>query len=388
MLFCDFFDDGCMDKLCRLRALTATFVVLFMPTAAFPQPSIQEVARTAEAKYGPLDDLLTSATPPIHNPKEWERRRSHILAVLTSYLGTFPQVRYDLKPRVLREEKLEGYTRKKVRYLTERGEDVSAFLLVPDEATSSSPRPAVLACHQTSEPAKEEVCGVTSSPLNMQYGLDLVRRGYVVLAPDSITAGERVFAGWEPFETAEFDRKNPKWSAIGKMAWDHMRGIDFLQQQDCVDPERIGVVGHSLGAYNAFFLAAFDPRIKVVVESCGYCTIASDPGRERWARTKWFVHIPRLRPFVAPGSKLKAPFDFHEVLALVAPRPLFQSVGLQDKIFGTADSAAQVALQLQRVYHLLGADDRLETYLFDGPHDFPPDAKERAYAFLDKWLKK
>lgn len=341
----------------------------------------------AEAKYGPLDDLLTSATPPVKSAKAWQQRRHDIRSSLIRYIGSFPALRCELKPREIREEKLDGYTRKKVRYLTQPGEDVTANLLVPDEATSSSPHPAVLACHQTSEPAKEEVCGVTSSPTNMQYGLDLVKRGYVVLAPDSITAGERIYAGYEPFETAAFDKTHPNWSAIGKMAWDHMRGIDFLEQQPFVQRDRIGVVGHSLGAYNAFFLAAFDDRVKVVVESCGYCTIASDPGRERWARTHWFVHIPKLRPFVAPGSNRKAPFDFHEVLSLVAPRPMFQSVGLQDKIFGTADSAAQVTLQLQKVYHLLGADDKLDTYLFDGPHDFPPDAKERAYAFLDRWLK-
>ncbi|MGI8904960.1 MAG: alpha/beta hydrolase [Candidatus Sumerlaeaceae bacterium] len=350
-------------------------------------PYLTQIAEKAESRYGRLNDLLSSGTRPVRSSSDWPDRRAEINATLLTYLGPFPRNRCDIQPRILREEQIDGYTRKKVRYLTEPGEDVTAFLLIPDGATSTSLRPAVLACHQTSEPAKEEVCGVTSSPASMQYGLDLVRRGYVVLAPDSITAGERVYDGYEPFETKGFDERNPQWSAIGKMAWDHMRGLDYLELQPYVDRDRIGVVGHSLGAYNAFFLAGLDERVKVVVESCGYCTIASDPGRERWARTKWFVHMPRLRPFVAPGSKLKSPFDFHEVLSLIAPRPLFQSVGLQDKIFGTADSAAQVHLQLQKLYGLLGAGDKLETYFFDGPHDFPPDAKERAYAFLDRWLK-
>jgi dienelactone hydrolase len=366
-----------------LRCAITTLLSLSWGIAACHAASdINALARAADAKYGPLTDLVSTGT----TAESFMKRREQLKATVLNYIGPFPAQKCELKPRVLREEKLDGYTRFKVRYLTQPGEDVTAFLLVPDSATSVTPAAAVLACHQTSEPAKEEVCGVTSSPRNMQYGLDLVRRGYVVLAPDSITAGERIYPGYEPFETAAFDRANPNWSAIGKMAWDHMRGIDFLQQQPYVKSDAIGVVGHSLGAYNAFFLAAFDERVRVVIESCGYCTIASDPGRERWARTQWFVHIPRLRPYVEPGSTRKAPFDFHEVLSLVAPRPVFQSVGLQDKIFGTADSAVQVHEQLSPVYKLLGAPANFETFTFNGPHDFPPEAKAAAYAFLEQRL--
>jgi dienelactone hydrolase len=371
-------------KFSKRAALFSTLGLLLQGVAMSGLP-VAEIAEHADVKYGRLPDLLRSTNKQITEPSEWERRQAAIRQTVLQYLGPFPRQKCELKPRILREDKLNGYTRKKIRYLTEPDEDVTAFLLIPDKATTSA-MPAIIALHQTNEAAKEEVCGLTGQS-NMQYGVELVQRGYVVLAPDSITAGERIYAGYEPFETAAFDKAHPGWSAIGKMIWDHQRGLDFLETVTEVDRSRIGAVGHSLGAYNAFFLAAFDARVKAVVESCGYTTIVADNGRERWSRTSWFVHIPKLRPFVKPGSKLKAPFEFHEVLSLVPPRPLFQSVGLEDKIFPSCDSVAQVHLQLEKVYELYGKSELLKSYFFNGPHDFPADAKKDAFSFLDKSLK-
>src|SRR5665811_330405 len=50
----------------------------------------------------------------------------------------------------------------------------------------------------------------------------------------------------------------------------HMRCVDLLTERRDVDPERIGVIGHSLGGHNAIFTAAFDERLKVVVTSSGW----------------------------------------------------------------------------------------------------------------------
>ena len=187
----------------------------------------------------------------------------------------------------------------------------------------------MLALHPTHPAGKDVVCALAYKE-NRDYGLELVRRGYVVLAPDTITAGERVAEGWDPYETQPWDEANRGWSAMGKMVWDHQRGIDVLQTLDVVRAGGVRAIGHSLGAYNAFFLAAFDERVTACVESCGYSTMAADTAREHWSRTTWFVHFPALRPYVEPGGTLPTPWEFHEVLALLAPRALFQAGGIQD----------------------------------------------------------
>jgi hypothetical protein len=92
----------------------------------------------------------------------------------------------------------------------------------------------MLALHQTVPQGKDEPAGL-SGDSNKHYGKELVERGYVVLVPDSITAGERVYPGAEPFVTRPFDESHPHWSAMGKMIWDHMRAVDYLVSLPVVD---------------------------------------------------------------------------------------------------------------------------------------------------------
>ena len=59
-----------------------------------------------------------------------------------------------------------------------------------------------------------------------------------------------------------------------KGIWNHMRAVDLLQSLPEVDGTRIGCIGHSLGGHNSLFVAAFDPRLKVIVTSCGFNSFA------------------------------------------------------------------------------------------------------------------
>ena len=61
-----------------------------------------------------------------------------------------------------------------------------------------------------------------------------------------------------------------------------------------VDPERIGVIGHSLGGHNAMFLGVFDQRLKVIVSSCGWTPMHDYMGGNItvWAQD---CYMPRLR---------------------------------------------------------------------------------------------
>ena len=81
------------------------------------------------------------------------------------------------------------------------------------------------------------------------------------------------------------------------------------------------------------------------------------------------------------------PFDFHEVMALAAPKPLFNYSARQDAIFPNAQMIAAAGRQVASVYGLYGAADRYQFVMGDGPHDFPPAIREQAYTFLDRWAK-
>lgn len=310
---------------------------------------------------------------------EWETRRRDILARTLDVMGEPPAANPPLDARIESRTAVAGYERLKVSYTSVEGERIPAWLLMPPGA---GPFPAVLALHETDVAGKDSVVGLAGRPYT-QYGAELAARGFVVLAPDSITAGERVLPGAGPYVTAPFDRAHPRWSAMGKMLADHRRGIDYLLSLPGVDPKRIAAIGHSLGGYNTYFLAAFDQRVRAGVVSCGFTPLGQGTRPFAWARESWFVHFSRLAPYLRAGI---APFDFHEVMALAAPRPLFNYSAAKDSIFPDADAIRAAGAQVGSVYRVLGADARFVFRMGDGPHDFPEAVRREAYEWLTREL--
>jgi dienelactone hydrolase len=269
-----------------------------------------------------------------------------------------------------------SYTRTHVTYNDTSGRPIPAWLLLPKKPGRL---PAVLAAQQTDEGAKDAVAGLTGKDY-MHYGRELAARGFVVLAPDVITAGERIYPGAGAYVTAPFDRAHPDWSAMGKMLSDHQRGIDYLVSLAQVDPARLAVIGHSLGGYNSFFLAAFDARIRAAVVSCGFTPIARNRRPLAWSRASWFVHFPRMAPYLRAGI---VPFDMHEVMAMVAPRPLFNYSADADSIFPDAASIAAGGAQVGQVYRLLEAPaGHFVFHLGHGLHEFPEAERRQAYDWI------
>lgn len=331
-----------------------------------------------------LEQLNRTGPPPllagIETPRQWEEKRAAIWQAWTEQVGAASDPRPAPRYRILSEHAEADHTRLHIQYDTVSGAPVPAYLLVPSGVPSR--RPAVLALHPTSAPGKADIA-TDQGRANRQYGLELVRRGYVVLAPDVISAGERVYPGCEPYRTAPFYQEYPNWSAVGKMAADHMQGVDILASLDSVDPGRIGAIGHSLGGYNAFYLAGFDRRVRAVVSSCGLSTFAGDPDPGRWGKRDWFTHLPGVTDCLARGE---VPFEWHEVAALAAPTPFLNWSGQSDHIFPHWQPIAAASLDLHRLYERLGAGERYVGLMGTGGHDFPPPIRSMAYDFLDRWL--
>lgn len=351
-----------------------------------------------------LRSLSAKGIPPllegIQSRDDWNRKRESIQRTWLGYIGGLPELidtRMTLDSWVANED----HYLMKIHYSSVYDDWVPANLLIPklhdvhitnDEVVemllysgrglSEKALPAVLALHPTSETGKDDI-SLSTGRDNRQYGLELVKRGYVVLAPDTITAGERILGDDKPFHTATFYHKHPEWSAVAKMITDHQQGISLLQAFKLVDPERIGVIGHSLGGYNAYFLAGADQRVKAVVCSCGFSPVADDPETHRWGRREWFSHIPKLSDDIAQG---KTPFEFNEIAALAASTPLFMWMGQNDRIFPHWKPAAEGLADLHTLYEWLGEEGKFISLIGNSGHDFPPEIRELSYSFLDRWL--
>jgi len=174
-------------------------------------------------------------------------------------------------------------------------------------------------------------------------------------------------------------------SATVKGIFNHRRCLDFLASLPEVDGERMGAIGHSLGGHNALYLAAFEPRVKAVVTSCGFNSFAKYKGGDL---TGWSHkgYMPRIAE-VYGRDPARMPFDFTEVLGAIAPRALFISGPLHDANFEVS-GVRDCVRAAEPVYELLGHSDNLQVVYPDCEHDFPPDVREQAYAFLDESLSR
>lgn len=270
-------------------------------------------------------DLLTytnssGAKIPVESPADWEQKRRQILEGMENGMGDLPDrsglPSFDIQ--FTDSLKTDRYTRFTISFTVAENEKLPAYLYIPLKKVASGKFPAMLALHGTGDLGKELVDG-RSPKANRAYAKELAERGYVVIAPDYPSMGDLKDYN---FETDRYQ------SGTMKAIFNHIRCVDLLQSREDVDPERIGVIGHSLGGHNAMFAAAFDQRLKVIVPSCGWTLMdyydIGEAGTKRyggrlgpWAQDRY---MPPLRDKYNLDPE-KIPFDFDEIIAALAPRP-------------------------------------------------------------------
>ena len=308
----------------------------------------------------------------IRNEQDWKIRRAQILDSMQLVMGPLPGQDFSVPPdiEIIEEERTEGIRRLRISYASEKNDRVSAYLLIPCNLTG--PVPGILCLHQTISIGKAEPAGLGGSH-NLNYALELAKRGYVTLAPDYPNFGDYSF---DPY-------KNGYVSATMKGIRNHMAAVTLLQSLREVDPSRIGCIGHSLGGHNSLFLAVFDDRIKVVVTSCGFTSFYKyyNGDLTGWSHRGY---MPKMAS-VYGKDPAKMPFDFTEVLGAIAPRALFINAPVRDSNFDISGVHDCVSAALA-VYDLYKARDKLVMVNPDAPHDFPEDARIQAYRFLDREL--
>jgi dienelactone hydrolase len=308
----------------------------------------------------------------VRNASDWQKRSVQILDSMQVVMGPLPDPTRKVPPDqiIFGDTLIDGIRRIKLSYASEKSDMVPAYLLIPVNLTK--PVPGILCLHQTTEIGKGEPAGIGGNP-NLDYAYELAERGYITLAPDYPNFGDYKF---DPYT-------NGYESATMKGIWNHMAAIDLLQSLPDVDPERIGCIGHSLGGHNSLFLAAFDRRIKAVVTSCGFTSFFKyyNGNLTGWSHKGY---MPRIASAYNKDPN-RMPFDFSEILAAIAPRPVFINAPLHDSNFEV--SGVHDCVNAARpVYKLFNAEDKIVLKTPDAPHDFPPAEREEAYLFLDREL--
>ncbi len=302
----------------------------------------------------------------------WERRRHELREQWLAFLGAYDSPRMPPRLELLDEDRPEDCVRQLVRYESEPNWPVEAYLLKPSDAShanrppspSCGKLPAVVALHSTVDYTIRQPAGLQGDP-NLFFGLKLAQRGFVVCCPRCfLWQGEGSYGE----QVARVQARHPGSTGMAKMLWDAMRAVDLLESLPEVDPGRVGAIGHSLGAKQTLYLAAFDERIKAAVFSEGGIGIAFS----NW-HAPWY-----LGDAAARGAW---PHDHHELLALAAPRAMLLIGGNSadgDRSWPFVEAALPV-------YALYGEPACLGLLNHSMGHTLPAEAADKAYDWLETY---
>ena len=348
-------------------------------------------AWTPTAVQTSWEDLLEG----ICSPEAWmEKRRSvrrRFLALLRDEAGPTPP--RDLQVVVEREWDGGGFRIQDISYQVEADERAHAYVAVPEGPVPDGGYPGVVCLHGTTNWGARRTLGLPPEPgdphatkimAGLDYARQLVRRGYVTISPEHFCAARRV-PQEGPYETAAFYRKHPDWSAAGKYVYDSRIASSVLAARAEVDAGRLGVTGHSLGGHGSIWLAAYDDRIRCAVPSCPAATFRENPVPLEWSRDRWYIYFPQLRDEFVAGNRVQC--DFHEMMSLIAPRPLLERFALNDGDPTGQAHRVMLHLKLHELYRLLGEEPAHAFLVFGDDHSIPDLSHAYMLSWMDRWLK-
>ena len=349
---------------------------------------------------------------PIRNFKKWKKAAR---AKVFECMMTPPKAAAAWDMEVLGEEQREGYKAQKIAFNINAYSRITAYLLIPDGGDGKFP--AVVALHdhgahlfigkekmirpffiaseeqdadgkisEKKKAANLEVLDDADAWVNLLYegqyvGDYLAKHGYVVLSIDAPMWGER--GRKEGVDRNKYDLIAGNMMMLGRdlsafMTYDDIASTEFLASLPMVDAKRIGCVGCSMGAYRSWMLSALSDRIKTGASICWMITTDAQLTR-RFGRKEngGFANcIPGLRQYL----------DYPHIASLACPKPMLFINGTKDKLFpvpGVKDAFAE----MYKVWKSQGADNLLDTELWEIPHSCGLKAQEKMLEFLDKNLK-
>lgn len=339
-------------------------------------------------KFGPYRSPLKFADgSSVKTAEDWARRREEIQKTWHKRLGAWPPLVE--RPTLKKLEKIErdGFTEHKVQVqVAPENKWVEGYLLVPK---GTGPFPAVLVPFY--EPLTSIGQGAKGKGVGTHdYGLQMVKRGCVTLSIG--TPGSLDKLGGDTRTALTQAGVELRRQPLTLLAYVAANCLTALAQMPEVDPQRIGVIGLSYGGKWSMFASCLDARFA--------CAVWSDPGivfNEKDSNVNywepWYLgYDPKAqrKPGVPSDANprtglykelMDAGEDLVDLHALMAPRPVLVSGGVQDP-----PRNWQALNHLVAVNTLLGHKHR--AFLTARKTHVPTaEALELELAFLEYFLK-
>ena len=304
--------------------------------------------------------------------KDWQDRQILVREKLNQLIGPFPK-KTALNPRITGVLQKDGYRVEKLVYESMPGFFVTGCVFIPDNINGKAPAILNVIGHNQ-EAFRAEL-------YQLVY-LNLVRKGFIVLAIDPIGQGEDV-----QFYDSDIGFSKVGYTVVehcyaGNLtflsgislaryfAWDGIRGIDYLVSRDDVDPVRIGVTGFSGGGTVTSYIAALDDRVKVSVP-CSWSVYNKSLTETKGTQDpdSFFFH------------GLQEGISFEDLLEVRAPVPTLMTFTSRDQYL-SIQGAREAYQEARKAYMAFGKEENLQFVEDDYKHWLTPKIRLAIYSFF------
>jgi dienelactone hydrolase len=343
--------------------------------------------------------LLTLGPPLLADPPKGYPEPAQ---VKTAFLHLLDRPRIPLDVRLAGKSSQEGLVHERLTFASEKkagGNIERVPVLVVRPVKAEGKLPAVIVLHGTGGSARGQVRFLT----------ELARRGIIGVAIDARYHGER--SGGAKGAAAYNEAITRAWRAKGPQehpfyydtCWDLWRTVDYLVTRRDVDPNRLGMIGFSMGGIETWMAAAVDPRIKVSVPAIALQSFRWSLENDRWqgrARTIQAAHVAAAKDLGEPAVNQKVcralwekivpgildQFDCPSMIRLFAGRPLLILSGSRDGNCPYEGAKLAIAAA-ENAYKAAGASDRLRVMVADVGHTVTAEQRKAALDWFTRWLR-
>ena len=329
------------------------------------------------------DQLAAKSLSEIKTLEDWKTRKDQYRRQMHEMLGLDPlPKRTVLKAKVTGKLQHAEFEVWKVHFQSKPGLYVTANLYVPKGIEKPAPTILYVCGHGR---VKKDGVSYGNKVHYQHHGVWFARNGYVCLVIDTLQLGEIEGIHHGTYNHDMWWWNSRGYSSAAVEAWNCIRALDYLETLKFVDKKRFGVTGRSGGGAYSWWISVLDERIKVSAPVAGIADLknhvyAGFPNSGRLAHgvveghCDCMFHVNTYR------------WDFGQVAALVAPRPLMILNTDDDRIF-PLDGVTRVFNGARKIYDLHGARDKLGLVIIPGGHSDTQPLRVPAFNWFNRHLK-
>jgi dienelactone hydrolase len=364
-------------QICVLLVTLASFATTF---PAMAQPARWRVeGELADYFAAEVAAIEGNSLVNIKTAEQWLGARPERSRQLFEMLGLQPQpARTPLKATTTGKLDGDGFRVENVHFQSRPGLYVTGNLYLPDgeqdKKEGATKYPAILyVCGHGG--VKKDGISYGNKVHYQHHGAWFARNGYVCLTIDTLQLGEIEAIHHGTYSHDRWWWVSRGYTPAGVEAWNCSRALDFLTARPEVDAERLGVTGRSGGGAYSWWLTTTDPRIKVAVPVAGITDLNDHVVVgcvEGHCDCMYMLNTYR--------------WNYDDVAALVAPRPLLISNTDRDGIFPLPGVVATYS-RTAKIYDLLGKRDDIALQITAGPHKDTQELRIHAFRWFNHHLR-